>query len=167
MLIRAEQPEDEAFVYTINTTAFEQPAEAELVDALRKQVEPIVSLVAEDEDAVVGHILFSPVAHLRKPKLKIMGLAPMAVLPEYQSSGIGSQLVRAGLEQCRQLGYVAAVVLGHPHYYPRFGFEPASTFRIDSEYDVPDTYFMAMELQPGALKGRGGKVLYHPLFKSV
>src|SRR5437762_2911415 len=80
-----------------------------------------------------------------------MGLAPMAVLPREQRRGIGSALVRAGLDRCKQSGFSAAVVLGHPAYYPRFGFTPASRFAIKSEYDVPDEAFMALEFEPGIL----------------
>ncbi len=122
MLIRAEEEKDCAAVYAVNASAFETLAEAHLVDVLRSQVRPVVSLVAEDGGEIVGHIMFSPVSLSGHPKLKIMGLAPMAVTPEHQRKGIGSALVRAGLEQCQQLGFGAVVVLGHPEYYPRFGF---------------------------------------------
>ena len=96
-----------------------------------------------------------------------MGLAPMAVTPAHQKKGVGSALVRAGLDQCRQLGFVAAVVLGHPQYYPRFGFLPSFKFGIDSEYDVPKEVFMAMELRPDALSGKTGKVRFHSVFNNA
>ena len=83
-----------------------------------------------------------------------MGLAPMAVMPAHQRKGIGSAIARAGLEQCKQLGFVAVVVVGHPAYYPRFGFSPSTRFGIGSEYEVPEEVFMAMELQPAALSGK-------------
>ena len=85
----------------------------------------------------------------------------MAVVPAHQRKRIGSALVRAGLDRCRQLGFDAVVVLGHPEYYPRFGFSPACKFGIDSEYDVPEEVFMVLELQSGALSGITGKVKYH------
>jgi putative acetyltransferase len=88
----------------------------------------------------------------------------MSVTPERQREGIGSALVCAGLERCKEMGFVAAVVLGHPDYYPRFGFQPSSRFGIDSEYDVPEEVFMAMELQPGALDEKSGRVSYHSAF---
>jgi putative acetyltransferase len=137
------------------------------VDALREQAEPIVSLVAEDRGAIVGHIMFSPVTLSGHPTLRLMGLAPMAVVPTHQRQGIGSALVTAGLEHCRQLGIAAVVVLGHPAYYPRFGFWPSTRFGIGCEYDVPDDVFMVMELEVGALRGVSGTVHYHAAFSNV
>ena len=167
MLIRAEKENDRDAVYAVNSSAFETPSEANLVGALLEQAQPVVSLVAEDNGEVVGHIMFSPVALSGYPDLKVMGLAPMAVAPEHHRKGIGSALVRAGLEQCEQLGFAAVVVLGHPEYYPRFGFSPSFRFGIDSEYEVPEDVFMAMELQPGALSGKTGRVKYHAAFSNV
>jgi len=167
MLIRAEKAGDRDAVYAVNVSAFEASSEAKLVDTLRQQVEPVVSLVAEDNGEVIGHIMFSPVSLSGYPNLKVMGLAPMAVAPRQQRRGIGSALVRAGLDECRQLGFAAVVVLGHPEYYPRFGFSPASQFGIDSEYDVPDEVFMALELEPNALSGKTGRVKYHAAFSSI
>jgi putative acetyltransferase len=167
MLIRAEQEQDRADVHAVNVSAFETPLEADLVDALREQAEPLVSLVAEDNGAIVGHIMFSPVSLSGHPGLKMMGLAPMAVAPEHQRQGVGSALVRAGLEQCKQLGCMAVVVLGHPKYYPRFGFSPSTRFGIGSEYEVPEEVFMATELQPSALTGKTGTVKYNAAFGSV
>jgi putative acetyltransferase len=168
MLVRAEQDKDWAAVHAVNVSSFETPSEANLVDALREQAQPVVSLVAEDDSgAIAGHIMFSPVSLPGHPGLKVMGLAPMAVAPEHQRKGIGSALVRAGLEQCRQLGFVAVVVLGHAAYYPRFGFSPSTRFGIGCEYDVPEDVFMAMELQPAALRGITGTVKYHAAFSDV
>jgi putative acetyltransferase len=119
----------------------------------------------------MGHILFTPVTidqgGGRAARLRAMGLAPVAVLPEFQRQGIGSELVRRGLTACRDIGYEAVVVLGHPDFYPRFGFAPASTFGLKCEYSVPDPVFMAIELVPGALKGISGLVKYAPEFASV
>lgn len=165
--IRFEQPPDIASVREVNRAAFDAASEADLVDALRERARPIVSLVADAGGTLVGHILFSPVTLLNHPELKIMGLAPMAVLPARQRTGIGSALVRAGLEECRQLGSGAAVVLGHPGYYPRFGFVPASRFGIGCEYDVPDDVFMAIELEPGILSGKSGTIRYHDAFANL
>lgn len=167
MLIRAEEQKDWAAVHALNISAFETPAEANLVSALREQVQPLVSLIAEDDGGIVGHIMFSPVSLSGHPALRIMGLAPMAVAPEHQRKGIGSALVRAGLEECKQLGFGAVVVLGHPAYYPRFGFSPSARFGIGCEYDVPEEVFMVVELQAGFLRGASGKVAYHAAFSNV
>jgi putative acetyltransferase len=167
VLIRPEREADEAAVHAVNAAAFETPVEANLVDALRRQAEPIVSLVAEDRGAIVGHIMFSPVTLTRHPALRLMGLAPMAVAPAHQRQGIGSALVTAGLEQCRQLGNAAVVVLGHPAYYPRFGFSPSTRFGIGCEYDVQEDAFMVIELQAGALRGASGTIHYHAAFSNL
>ena len=162
--VRPETAEDPAAIRAVHEFAFETPAETDLVDALRTRARPLVSLVGEDRGTIVGHILFSPVTLDDQPDLLILGLAPMAVLPARQRRGIGSALVEAGLEECRKLGAGAVVVLGHPEYYPRFGFVPASRFGLASEYDAPDEAFMALELEPGCLDGVAGTVRYHPAF---
>jgi len=169
-IIRRERADDLAGVRQVNLRAFETDLEANIVDALRAQASPLVSLVAVGknidnvDEIVMGHILFSPVTLSSQPDLPIMGLAPMAVVPERQRQGIGSDLVRAGIDVCRDAGCVAVVVLGHAEYYPRFGFVPASRFGLVSEYDVPDDVFMAMELAAGVLRGNAGTIRYHPAF---
>jgi|SRR5688572_12998714 len=164
--VRAEADRDQGAVHAINVAAFGRSEEAKLVDLLRARAEPLVSLVAEDNAAVVGHIMFTPVS-LAGYRGLIMGLAPMAVEPRRQRAGIGSALVRAGLERCRDLGAAAAVVLGHPGYYPKFGFAPAARYGLSCEYDVPAEAFMALETLPGALRGASGKVKYHAAFGEV
>jgi putative acetyltransferase len=167
MLIRTEQEQDRQAVHAINVSAFDTSAEAQLVDALREQAEPTVSLVAEGYESLLGHIMFSPVSLSGHPDLNLMGLGPMAVAPEHQRKGIGSALVRAGLEQCKEMGFCAVVVLGHPAFYPRFGFLPSSRFGIDSKYAVSDDKFMVLELQPDSLAGKRGTVKYHHAFNSL
>lgn len=167
MLIRNEETHDRALVHALNAAAFATPAEADLVDTLRARASPVVSLVAEQAGEVVGHILFSPVTLSGHAGLKLMGLAPMAVAPSHQRRGIGSALVRAGLEHCRALDAGALVVLGHPGYYPRFGFSPSVRFGIGCEYDVPDDAFMVAELEPGFLRGASGTIQYHAAFNGV
>ena len=165
--VRPEQLEDVAAVRDVNLAAFDSTAEADLVDALRDQAHPVVSLVAETDGVLAGHIMFSPVTLPPHDRLVLMGLAPMAVRPSHQQRGIGSALVRAGVEACRGLGADAIVVLGHPTYYTRFGFAPASRVGIACEYDVPDDVFMIAELIPGALRGKTGTIRYHPAFAGV
>ena len=168
MNIREETPSDIEEIWGVNSEAFETEAEANLVTALRNSGCTYLSLVAETENKVVGHILFTPVELSgNENKLKIMGLAPMAVLSQYQNKGIGSKLVKAGLERCQSLGYDAVVVLGHPNYYPKFGFVPSIKYSIKSEYEVPDDVFMLVELIPGSLKNHKGVIKYHDAFKSV
>lgn len=166
--IRAESAEHHAAIRRVVELAFGEPNEAELVDALRKHAHPHISLVALIDSEVVGHILFSPVSiESEGDAFAAMGLAPMAVLPDYQNKGIGTELVWAGLRECKLLGHEVVVVLGHPEYYPRFGFVPAAKKGIRSEYDVPDEVFMVAELTPGALRGRKGLVKYHSEFSKV
>jgi putative acetyltransferase len=166
--VRTENLEDRKSVRRVNELAFEQPNEADLVDALRANANPYISLVAVIDEQVVGHIFFSPVSvESEGSAFTAMGLAPMAVLPEYQNQGIGSQLVREGLRECERLGQDIVVVLGHPNYYPRFGFAPASLKGLRSEYDVPDEVFMVLELSEGALGGRRGLVKYHSEFSRM
>jgi putative acetyltransferase len=166
--VRHERPEDQAHVRRVNELAFGQPNEADLVDALRAAGAATVSMVAVRAGQVVGHILFSPVT-VGSPSgdFSAIGLAPMAVLPDRQRRGIGSRLVRAGLDELRRAGHEIVVVLGHPAYYPRFGFVRASTHGIRWEQDVPDDVFLLLELRPGALAGRGGVVRYRPEFAVV
>jgi putative acetyltransferase len=165
LTIRAETEEDIPAIRIVNQRAFEGPAEANLVDSLRATANPHISLVAINGGQVVGHIFFSPVT-LENSSAAILGLAPMAVLPEHQNQGIGSQLVREGLKQCQRIGYDVVVVVGHAEYYPRFGFVPASQKGLRCEYPVPDEVFMVTELRPNALSA-SGLVKYHPAFAEV
>lgn len=168
MRVREEELVDTEAIWNINTDVFETEAEAKLVNVLRDSGCTFISLVAETDNKAVGHILFTPVELSgNKNKLKLIGLAPMAVLQQYQNKGIGSKLVKAGIEICQSKGYDAVVVLGHPDYYPKFGFVPSNTYGIKSEYEVPDEAFMILELVSGSLKGHKGVIKYHESFNSV
>ena len=165
--IRDETPEDYAGVYRANVLAFGQQGEAALVERLRGACE-YVSLVAVDDDGVVGHIFFSPVTvESEGATFEAAGLGPMAVLPGRQNQGVGSALVRRGLEECLRRGHEVVFVLGHPEFYPRFGFTPARAQGLTCEYPVPDEVFMVAELRAGALAGRTGLVKYRPEFAGV
>lgn len=167
MIIREEKKTDKETIWHINQEAFDGVEEANLVNVLRDSGCPRISLVAEMDQQVVGYILFTPVTLSgNKTDLKLIGLAPMAVAKNYQRKGIGSKLVEAGLQCCKELGYDAVVVLGHPTYYPKFGFTQAKQLGIRSEYEVPDDVFMILELTPGALKGNQGTIRYHEAFNS-
>ena len=162
--IRSEQPDDAAAVREINEQAFGGALEANIVDAVRESPESI-SLVATLDGRVIGHILFTPVTVTPPaPDARVAGLAPMAVRPEFQRQGVGATLVRAGLDACRQHGYTGVVVVGHPEYYPRFGFVPAHTRGLEYEAPLPPEVFMAVELRAGGLPGRPGIVRYRPEF---
>ena len=166
--IRPEGPEDAARVRRVNELAFGQPAEADLVERLRQACTDSLSLVAED-DAVVGHILFTPVVveSAARPVLG-MGLAPMAVLPDRQRQGIGSQLVRRGLDILRARSCPFVVVVGHPEYYPRFGFEPASAHGLASQWEgMPDGAFMVLVLDAHVMAGVSGVATYRREFNEV
>jgi putative acetyltransferase len=167
MMIRAEASGDYRAVHAIMLEAFKSDAEAKLVAALRLEADPLIALVAEEDNTIIGHLTMSPVVLPNQHGYRLMGLAPMAVTTRRRGEGIGSGLVHAGLDQCRQLEYGAVVVLGHPGYYPRFGFIPARKFGLACEYDVPDEAFMALELQAGYLANAWGTVRYHPAFQAL
>ncbi|MFZ1829079.1 MAG: N-acetyltransferase [Candidatus Competibacteraceae bacterium] len=167
MLIRPETQADHSAIAALVEAAFDNAAEARLVSKLRISASPFISLVADEAGAITGHISFSPVVLDRASTLTILGLAPLSVAPQKQRSGIGTRLVTEGLNACRDVSAGAVVVLGHPSYYPRFGFVRASLFNIGSEYDVADDKFMALELVPGYLKLATGIAQYHEAFRDV
>ena len=167
--IRPEEPKDHSAVRALNLAAFEDGPEAELVDTLRASCRDHLSLVAEEEGRIVGHILFTPVA-LESPEgtAEGMGLAPMAVLPDRQREGIGSALVSRGLEMLVEWSTPFVVVLGHPEYYPRFGFELASRRGLRSQWDgVPDEAFMVRVYDQAALPDGGGVAKYRDDFDAA
>jgi putative acetyltransferase len=165
--VRTERPTDAGAVLLVHDAAFGRAAEGALVDALRAADQATVSLVAETDGRVVGHVLLSPVTVAGARPGDVLGLAPMAVLPAHQRRGIGGALVDAALATAHAGGRRAVVVLGHPAYYPRFGFVPASRFGLRCEYDAPDDAFLALELRAGALAACRGLVRYRPEFAAV
>lgn len=168
LLIRAERAGDEAAIADLNDAAFGGTDESRLVASLRQSGHATISLVAATHQDVVGHILFSPVTvDTSGPAIAALGLGPMAVRPDCQRLGIGSSLVKAGIDECATRGCEIVVVLGHSHFYPRFGFRPAHLLGLRSEFAVPDEVFMAMELVGGAMMGRSGLVRYRPEFGRV
>jgi putative acetyltransferase len=171
LIIRPETPADAAAIYTVNKTAFRgRDAEPGLVEAIRKSAHfvPELSLVAEQDGQVVGHIIFSRIRiETENGDVPALSLAPMAVLPEFQQHGIGSSLVRRGLEEAKRLGHAVMIVLGHPTYYPRFGFSAALAKPLGCPFGDAGDAWMALELVPGALVGLRGKVVYPPFFDGV
>jgi putative acetyltransferase len=165
--IRREGPHDKAAIEQVNRLAFGGDDEARLVNALREEGHLRLSLVAELDDEVIGHILFSHLPIICGPATKAaLALAPMAVSPKCQRQGIGSQLIRRGLETCRSEGHQIVVVLGHPEFYRRFGFSHGLTRQLLSPYSGSES-FMARELVEGALEGVAGTVRYPPPFDGL
>ncbi len=164
--VRTEQPKDIDAVRLVNDKAFGQRAEGLIVDKLRKSCQEILSLVAISDIKVVGHILFSPATLEKQGKvIEGMGLAPMAVLPEFQNQGIGTQLVNEGLGILKSTACPFVIVLGHENYYPRFGFQRASKYGLKSQWEgIPDEVFMAMILDESKMKGVSGVVRYRDEF---
>lgn len=159
--IRPERPGDVPAIHAVHAASFPTPVEARLVDALRAAGRLAVSLVAEAEGAVIGHVAFSPVTAASGGGG--IGLAPVAVLPAWRRHGVAAQLVRAGLQACREAGHGWAVVLGEPAYYARFGFREAAPRGLHDEYGG-GAAFQVLELRPGALAGVAGRVRYAPEF---
>jgi len=166
--VRAETKADHFGIRQVHLEAFGSPAEADLVDWLRTAGAASVSLVAEVSGTLAGHVLFSPVTIEHSPdNLPALGLAPLGVLPSHQRQGIGSALTQAGLPACQNLACEVVFVLGHPEYYRRFGFRPASEHGLWYTDLGLRPAFMALELKPGTLSGLSGSVNYHPEFAGL
>jgi len=169
-VIRSERREDSEAIHEVNRLAFGQEDEALLVRRIRNSSYfiPDLSLVASQKGQIVGHILFSMISiEGQHGKKCVLSLAPMAVHPEFQNQGIGSKLVREGLKRCRNLGHKIVIVIGHPDYYPRFGFVPAREKGLEAPFPVPDEAFMVLELAPKALAGIKGTATYPPEFEGT
>ena len=165
--IRSEIPEDIPAIIDVNIEAFGQDGEARLVRALRKDGDyiPGLSLVAVHDDKIIGHILFAPISiESEDASVPAVALAPLSVRSEYQCRGVGSGLIEEGLRACRQLGHRIVIVVGHPGYYPRFGFTTAPVLGINAPFPCQKEVFMACPLIPGALDGIHGTVRYPPAF---
>jgi putative acetyltransferase len=163
LFIRDEQPRDREQVGKVNEAAFGRPDEADLIDRLRVEGAILLSLVAEANRQIVGHILFSRMTvETAQGPVGAVSLAPMAVLPDHQGHQIGSQLVRRGLAELRDRGERIVIVLGHKEYYPRFGFSPEKARYLASPF--PPDAFMALELSDGTLAGIHGAVRYPSAF---
>lgn len=168
--IRPERPEDIDAIFEVNYQAFAQDGEARLVNALRDDGDFLqdLSLVAVSGDRIIGHILFPPITIVSGAvATPALALAPLSVHQDYQCLGIGSALIEEGLRQCRHLGHRIVIVVGHPLYYPRFGFTAASDFGISAPFPCPDEAFMALPLALGALDGISGTVRYPGAFDAT
>ncbi len=168
--IRREEACDFPAVYNINSSAFDRKEEARLVDRLRLSDAfiPDLSLVATFNAKVVGHILFTKIdIENNDAKVESLAMAPIAVSPDMQRKGIGSKLIRYGLERAKQLGYRSVIVLGHADYYPRYGFEPTTKWQIKAPFNVPANAFMGVELVDGGLSDVKGTVRYAREFEEI
>jgi putative acetyltransferase len=163
--IREERPADVAAIHDVNKDAFGQEQEARIVDALRANEAALLSLVATIHGRVVGHIMYSPISVGADAVGAALG--PMAVLPEYQRQGIGTLLVERGNQILKDRGCLFIIVVGHPKYYPRFGFKPASSRGIKCEWDVPDDAFMLVVLDETKMDGVSGFAKYRHEFSSI
>ena len=166
IIIREEREADYDAVRVVNDRAFGTPEEGKIIEKLRKVCQETVSLVAVLDQRIVGHIFFSPVTIDNEDKQVVgMGLAPMAVLPEFQKQGIGSLLVKEGLRRIKETDCPFIIVLGHADYYPRFGFERASKYGLKCQWEgLPDEGFMVMILKKSAMTGVSGVVKYRSEF---
>lgn len=168
MRIRPETANDHAAITEVNRAAFGGDEEARLIDLLRRDALIIASLVAVDGTDVVGHILFSPVVVVTNTsEIQVASLAPVAVAPSRQRMGIGSMLVRHGLDACKHARYPAVIVVGHPSYYPRFGFSHAIVGGLANPFATGEA-FMGLELAGGSLSGlAGGRIVYPDAFNQL
>jgi len=171
MIIRTEEIKDYPDVYALNYEAFGGRAdESRLIERIRKSefFLPELSIVAEAGGRLVGHILLSKANIVdEKKNHEVIVLAPIAVKPELQRTGIGGELIREGLRRCRDLGFSLVFLIGHPEYYPKFGFKPARHYQLElRQFEVPDEVFMVRELIEGALKNMKGELQYPDAFVS-
>lgn len=164
LVVRLERPEDVAAIRDVHRRAFGQQDEGRIVDALRANGAAILSLVAADGNQVVGHVMFSPL-----PVDEVTGaaLGPMAVVPERQRQGVGSRLVEGGIAHLARAGCPFVGLIGHPSFYPRFGFRPASTRGITCEWNVPDEAFMVLVLDEAAMRGVSGPARFRDEFSAA
>jgi putative acetyltransferase len=168
--LRKETKKDFPEISKVNDIAFGRKAESRLIEQLRKKDEFVaeLSIVAEVNEQLAGHILFTPIKiESATESYTTLCLAPMSVLPEFQQKSIGKLLVIQGLQAAKDLGFKSVVVLGHPSFYPKFGFKPASKWEIKSPFPAPDEAFMAIELLPNSLKDIHGKVVFPPEFDDL
>jgi putative acetyltransferase len=158
--VRDESPRDWKAVYQVVSSVFGQSAEAELVEELREAGDTAVSLVADEDGQIVGHVLLSKM----DAPFPALALAPVSVIPAKQRSGIGSALVKSAVNRARNEGWAAIFVLGDPNYYERFGFDREAAAGFTSPYAGP--HFMVLKLSP-SLPATTGELRHAPAFAAL
>lgn len=161
--IRQEKEADQQQVFDVIEKAFEKEEYSDkkehfLVERLRKSTAFVsdLSLVADLDGVIVGYILLTKIKlNGDEGKIQSLALAPVAVHPDYQHKGVGTQLIEAAHSKAKELGFESVIVLGHPDYYPRFGYQKAADFAIKLPYNVPEEYCLALELKANSLRNRG------------
>lgn len=166
--IRSEVKGDYEAITVVNDKAFKGTQESQIVKKLRvtKSFDPELSLVADNDNQIIGHILLTETTLeiSSQEKRSLLLLAPMAILPEYQKNGIGKQLILKAIEKAKKTDYPAIILLGHPEYYSRFGFKPSSLWNIKMDIDAPEEAIMILELKEKALQNIQGIVHLNPAF---
>ncbi|MGM9987977.1 MAG: GNAT family N-acetyltransferase [Bacillaceae bacterium] len=173
IVLRQEKPSDFIEIRNVTIDAFENMEfsdhqEHELVEKIRQSSAyiPELSIVAQEDKKIVGHIMYSKIRIVNEVKsIPSLALAPVSVIPSHQKKGIGKRLIEQSLVIAKALGYESVIVLGHEHYYPKFGFKPAAAWNIYAPFDVPENVFMALELKEGALEDVSGVVQYSEAFR--
>ena len=160
MLIRGEDPADTAGVRAVVERAYGRPDEAQLVERLRADGDAVLAAVAVNDEIIVGHVMLSGMT----APFRAVGLAPVAVLPEWQRRGIATELIRWALRRVEQQGYKGVFVLGDPRFYHRFGFDPQTAAGFENPYAGP--HFMALAFGP-TLPATTGRVDYAPAFAGL
>lgn len=165
-MIRPAAPEDAAGIRALHEAAFPTRVEADLVEALVREGDAVVSLVATQQGEIVGHVLLSRMTVSGDGRaLRALGLAPVGVLPGYRGSGVGKSLIEAALGIARATGEEIVFLLGEPDYYRRFGFSADAAAPFASPYAGP--YFMALALQPGFVAPVAGEAAYARAFSDL
>jgi putative acetyltransferase len=170
MTVEAETEGNYEQITRLHTLAFDGDGEAKLVEKLRQTPNyvPELSLVAKYRNAIIGHVLFYPIKiRTHRKKCTSLALAPISMIPSFQNRKVGSRLIREGSEKARKLGFKSVIVVGHPEYYPRFGFEKASKYGISAPFNVPDTALFAMESEKDGLKDCSGTIEYPSEYSEV
>ncbi|GAB4241589.1 MAG: N-acetyltransferase [Stanieria sp.] len=168
LIIRAETLLDYESISRVNNLAFGQETEAKFIDKIRNSEHyiPTLSLLAELEHQIIGYIMFSWIDLIAEKTIKVLALAPLAVLPKYQNQGVGSTLVNEGLSVADNYNIPLVIVLGHPNFYAKFGFEPSVNYNIASPFDAPKEVFM-VKLLKSYQRGTCGQVVYPSAFNNL